>query len=483
MKISKTYFLFFFSLISGISYGQLEDYRLSDYKLPEFKRQSLDMKFDMSDDYSDKSYSEMFIQKHHFGLDPVLRYKRHVNNTDRQQFIRLDLGLGLDVDKSKTNDDEDKNTVSTLNIGSSYIDRFYNPKKNFLQLGMTTRYSYSSLDREAENDNEITNANFNIVPEIGLGKGRLEEVQYARKALYILKGLKDNGIINSDVSNEQVTGLADELAILAHRRYFDFRLNRIYSFQKIDSFMVANNLVDSVNGINYFTTIMDYWFYGAQRTRLQGERFTVFVRPKYEYRYSRETQERYSYVMGVFADAKERVYYNGWGIISGLKYEYHKPLDFKWQYRLTTSGYYTKEWIDVDTKKITTEGSTSKQQNNLELPALECYLINSIGYYPNTRTWLEIRQGNHFGYFFYRKNLSESHPEMEGALFRSDLEFNLSYYFSPRTQLEVKYNITYNKYNNMMAMSTSFSSTDMDYNRDLSAFSSSFSLSLNYAIF
>ena len=108
--------------------------------------------------------------------------------------INLNLQGQFNNSDYKPSNDSFLATQSTNNLNIGYDVRFYNPKKQFLSLGI-----HGSIGEDGNMNHFTTNSvktkagnqNFDVGfgASIGLGFGRIESVEDARQAIYILDEL------------------------------------------------------------------------------------------------------------------------------------------------------------------------------------------------------------------------------------------------------------------------------------------------------
>lgn len=108
---------------------------------------------------------------------------------------------------------------------------------------------------------------------IGFGKGRIEDVTSAVNALFLLKDLVKEGIING-FSSEQHENLAKGIVQLLNKRYLgDNRFIYIDQVAMLDSICKANNLGTTNNHLKYFNVLYDNLLYSPYR-RSSGKKLS-----------------------------------------------------------------------------------------------------------------------------------------------------------------------------------------------------------------
>lgn len=490
MQKQSTPLLILFLFFSAISNAQLENYKLSDYKLPEFTRQSLELEFIISDDYSNERTDFDSTLTHKFNFDPSFEYKRFTNSERNQKEIELSGNLGGHVNDDETSERTDDGRSVGMSALVDYRNRRYSQQKFFWEPDLIFRGRCSrGKEKDGYSKSDVqeyksVSVGITIKPGISIGKGRLEEVQYARQAIYMLEGLTKQGIIKQSVTTNTIISLADQLARLENKRFFDYRLHRINAFKQIDSLLFSHSLLDSTNAIEYFTTLLDFWDYGSPYIRKSGSVFRIFINP--EYTYSSYVGKNPKYDSNEVDDVIKREYNNELiAMETGIEYQYHKPIDYKWQYYLIANGRYSFSHKDDNEKYVRVKGEDSDDRL-IEYKRFNIYLVQAISYYPNTRTSIGLR--HNVSYFIDDQNDKSNTREWDydEGQFNTKLSGYLNYYFSPRVRLEANLSLEYRNEDNDNTRTTfySYSEPDVEIAQwGLNRFSSSFEVALKYAIF
>ena len=174
---------------------------------------------------------------------------------------------------------------NSINLES--IHRKYFKDKYYFEFNTELDSRLSISKRTDVVNNQSTNRDLNSIDAFiflpfKIGKGRIDNISDARQAIYMLEAFKEKGILDHDPSALEFTALADEISRIKNRRYFDFRLRRIYELERLDSFLQSNNYIKDQN-IRYFSTLNDMWVFGNNRTRFNGERIALAIYPGVDY--------------------------------------------------------------------------------------------------------------------------------------------------------------------------------------------------------
>lgn len=189
----KFLFLFAITLQAFALQAQINSFDLSTYQLPDIKRHQLDLTFDLNgsssvyDRYQRNSMDQFYKRNNIYG-DLGLSYNFYRNSRKYQgnQDIMFDFSSSFNNRK-----DKESTLYESFDAGSSFRinsrNRFYFKEKWFVSTNLhfngqlyrsTTDYEfYSSENRE-------NNLTLNI--PLGIGVGRIEQIQDAWLALFIL---------------------------------------------------------------------------------------------------------------------------------------------------------------------------------------------------------------------------------------------------------------------------------------------------------
>ncbi len=405
-----------------------DSYNLGSYKTPDIKRSSLDFQF-----YSHGEFATNQLSKDAYLLNGIAdtEFKKYVNN---RRFIGeqvVDFGIqgnsgssgGIDSNKSRS---------FSLNTSYSNSSKFYNSDNSFWKIGGNASFMFSNYKHS--DAGAYKTLQFNIAPQLGIGWGRIEPVQDARQAVYILDELSKKGVITTHLSDDEVNRFAQVISTVKNKRFLDSRLHLIDEISKVDSFLVYNGYVQE-SGAKYFTTLYDYWMYGSSFSRDAGSEISAEIIPQYNY---------------------NKVYaYNSWGDTKGvsakISYQYEKPVNLYWQ-----RSAYASAILSYSHYKLYNgfDGASDSRLANLAGGY-------SIGYYPNSRTNLNVGI-----------NESVILSDEDKIRYRSltNLALSAHYYISPQFRLSGNASLTYDKTN----------STGIDYSNK---WMGNYSLTLTYSFF
>jgi len=448
--------LFSFSLFTTKNLtAQTSSFKLSDYKNPDYFYQTLDLNFGLnsasevhnndnsSDFYNNKTFS--------IGSNARADYSSYANSRKSQSEFRAGLS-GSFSSETRNNSNELVQQQVKQNYFSHYesvylggLKRFYNQKLSYFEIGgsLNNTFNGSSGKSKSLNIDTVTNSTENSSKNftnssnlsILIGKGRIEQVQDARMALYLIEDLHRLNRDKRPASDEDVLELAKLITSLKYKRFFDNRLRKIAEITAIDSFMQQKGIVSSSDA-TYFTSLNDNWVYANNPIRNSGWRIFTGIEGSFNYNYSNGQVDHL-----IPAENKSETTYdrNRLGIyaVAGLNYE--KPINLKWQNSASFKARFGTRY-----EKSNTKYSDESDLNNYfeETPAMEIAANYGFGYYPNSRTWLTVNWQLTSSYKKQFTGTSKDDKENSTNRFfiYTGPNFNAYYYLSEKLRLSLNYN-------------------------------------------
>ncbi len=432
--------------------AQLTSYKLSDYALPDFERSSLDGTFSLNSsgyninqyylNYYSSSYGSGYGNyyessnryKHNslYGYTN-LQYNHMRNNSSVQQISQISLNLAGHKSKSEdgTTDksiDSDRYLYSYLRVNKVY--RWYYSGKNFLGIHADGHYNYynskyEDIERGEDYDNKSTTKKIDhdleITVPIKLGKGRIEQVQDAVRALYMVDALQKTGSVKATLSNDEITELASFIAQLRRQRYFDYRLQRIREYTALDSFLRENEILEK-SDVEYYAALSDMWLYANIPARGNGYRVSLNINPTYAFDYYENDEQ----------DVIQKKQFQK--VAFQAEFTYEKPVNLKWQ----QSAHLYIEAAPLKTKYEKKGYDFLTSQKSLAMQANGSY---GFGYYPNTRTQINLSALGVYTQVNYQSG-SSAESSLEGKAYTYGAAFDLYYYISPRLRWSAYVTIT-----------------------------------------
>jgi hypothetical protein len=383
------------------SVAQNTTFKLSDYKNPDYFYQTLDLNFGLSNSYdvrkNDNSNDFYNLNSYSFGSQAQAYYSSYANSRKSQSQFSASLsgsfGLNGQHNTYDQTSSETKQNVFSHNESLYFggLKRFYNDKLCYLEIGGSFSNSYSSnsgknkstISGNTSNSTQQSITSFRNTSDLSvlIGKGRIEQVQDARMALYLIE---DMHMLNRDkrpASDEDVLELARLITSLKYKRFFDDRLRKIAEITAIDSFMQQKGLVRTTDA-TYFTSLNDNWDYSNNPVRNSGWRVFTGIEGGFGYNNYKNKME---YIVPAQPTSEQKNINNRLNVfvVAGLDYE--KPINLTWQNSASVQAGFGTHY-DKSTIKVTDESDVNIYLG--ETPAMFFTASYGYGYYPNSRTWL-----------------------------------------------------------------------------------------------
>jgi hypothetical protein len=441
--------LFSLSIASLLCSSQTDKFDLSKYKLPDIKRQQLDVFFQSNGQNSSSKYffedksDSLKNEDRQFNGEYSLRYSYYHNSPKIQSFISA-CNLG---NYSKSKHDRTNYYLIDNKYFYNYLSFDYNLKYFFSPsnwfVATVPHYSLSYYNRNYNDENSDSKSIYtNASVGIGGGKGRIEQVQDFRHAVLLIEELEKRGVSARNISEAEMIELSTLISQLKNKRFFDSRKQKETELIALDSFFVNKGIVDE-KSIQYFTGLEDIWSYGGLQVRESGKQVMFSIIPEYNIGKDLIKEEN---------NTNEDLLIN-----YHLSFVSKNPISIKWQgnYGFGLNHEYLKR--------------LQQQNENLEEKSYQSHIFadGQIGYYPNTRTYFGLNS---------RITLSNRSDEkgFDNERYSAGLQVGTSAYYYISEKLRLGYNLHYNtsKYGIF-----NIDAEDANYNTFY------YSITLNYAIF
>ena len=468
--------LLIFLLNPQPSTAQEIEFDLRNYKTTNYERSSLDLNFDLSQRvtsdkqmldpvlWTDEEFKSDFSTRASIGYNELLlNRKRNISKgLSASTYI---LNRRIQEDQFRVSPDYilNKNSFYSFN-GSAYRDaeHFYSEDLNQfwkyrVQLDINTNSSYVINEHDTVKNEDSVFRSLNplrISGQLGHGFGRIEYVEDAIEAIYILDELKQKGIVDEDVTEEQIRSFADKITQLKKRRYFDNRIYQQVVMEEMIQFLNEKKLISS-ESIGLYNTVNDYHFLAGINTRPSGQKLSYGLTSNLVVSNSKDRlQESSSLSLGTTVGLK-------------VSYENYIPVDIHWQRNFSTT-------LNFDRSSAISRSNS----DDFGEPYINPYDFSSrtsylIGYYPSTRTTIT---SSVYAILNLNKLLKfeklNTRPTVE-----TGLNFSGNYYFSERLRLNATLNLLFTKDTEPDVPSNVFSNRDHNY------FNQSLEISFNYYIF
>ncbi|MDR2839658.1 MAG: hypothetical protein LBV75_00100 [Paludibacter sp.] len=398
------------------------NFDISKYFTPDIVRNQMAIDFNLNSDYSHKNSDyEAYTYRgtstdYNFVGNIASNFSRYVNT--RKKITDFIINLSWDknytshkyTEISPSNNKDRANIISADNyvLGLKYATKRYFPNLFFLIYDVSGNVSSgftqnTTKEQAFEKNQKLNKFVFNFTPSLGIGYGRMENVEDARQAVYIANALSKKHILARNLSNEELLELSQQISTIKNKRFLDARLHLTDEISTVDSFFVKKDLLSNA-GAAYFTTLYDMWQYGALFSRKAGYEISFITHPRYTYQYLHNIPE----LEGVVNNLNQTILENG------LVFNYEKPVKLNWQHSVEVGGF---------------------ANNSKYLSAWTSY---SLGYYPNTRTNIQAKVWQQI------RNQVDKYSDYSNYM--AGLNVSVNYYFSPYLKIAGSCNLDYEHY-------------------------------------
>ena len=430
-------------------YGQLDSFNLAHYKLADYKRKQLDFNFSSQLKQQRDNQSEFKTFNASGNFSAALGTYINSRTYQEQSSIQFSTNPGFNRLESFSISRYIRKSNSFNNtFNFFFINRFYLQKMFFLEADMNCGVSNrTSADKNtfydsqgqlsSSNKDDATNTNSSLNISLMLGYGRVEPVEDARLAVYILQDLEKLNKLTRTPDEDEILEFSALISQLKNKRYFDYRLHKIDELKEVDKFLHDKGLVKD-NDMAYFTAVNDNWDYSSGPARSAGSRIYAGINPgiagildlTHSYTYdSSMIQTSQNWHMGTNRNLDI-------AFLAG--FEWSKPVKLYWQLDAgVVANYLTSGSLNINHEFP----DTTKYRTNQFTPT-EYFMI---GWYPNSRTWLSARLALNQS-FYTSFSIIPSQPSSHSIVshmndYSGSLNLNLYYYFSPQLRLTGSWNL------------------------------------------
>lgn len=480
--------------------AQSETFKLSDYKNPDYLYQTLNLNFKFNNSlyFSKDKFLPDVNSNNQFNLssDANVSFSRYLNSRKRQGDTYLFFNTGIGSSRVNNSNDISNQEVKANNFSySEHLSittqqRFYNSKKYYFEADASlysgldgNKQIYKSMNTDTINssfDRKTKDFSNSFSGAFYLGKGRIEQVQDAQLAMYLIEDLQKLNRQKRISTDEDVLELAKLITKLKYKRFFDYRLRHIAEITAVDSFLQTNGIAGKADAM-YFTSLNDNWAYANNPVRQSGYRIFSGVEAGFSFDNNYYFHDDKLKLPGdETLETTQKQTAMDLFLVAG--YSYEKPVNLKWQKSANIkAGIGISQDKDSRRDQQATTDFTLKSYTEL-FPMLRLSANYGFGYYPNTRTWLT----------FNLLLIADGYKEMKGETketktdFKNTLdvstgpEVDAYYYLSERLRLNLNFSSRFYLINQKFiyenANETSGKTTSTFWNQNFSA-------SLTYSLF
>lgn len=380
-------------------------FKLSDYKNPNYLYQSLDLGFGFNNALNLSKTTNTSVSTGNnssFSLSAGADYLRFSNSLKNQSDLKISLDAYINSSfsgsKSKNPADESKTNYfrHSEQLSIDLSERYYNRNQQYFEINAALNNSFSKQIQNHEttvdtftyssktNQRDSRNS---VSVSFLIGKGRIEQVQDARLAIYLLDDLYKLNRNKRVATNEEVLELAGLITSLKYKRFFDSRLRKIAEITAIDSFLLRRGIAGTQDA-QYFTSLNDNWNYANNPARYSGYRLFTGIEADLMYHNFKNSHEITEPERSNNEMLAKQIT-PGLFLVAGIKHE--KPISLKLQRSASVKGSFgmRQEYSILDAFETSIIDTVTKFYQE-SLPSVRLTADYGYGYYPNSRTWLRI---------------------------------------------------------------------------------------------
>lgn len=427
------------NLSLNLSAQEYKNFDLNKYYTPDIVRNGLGLTFSANDNIYNRKTSQDSTVVNNFYWYFSPSFSSYKNTRKSTSIISIGGLSNGNIEKNKQTDNSDYRNYSNSDNSffANYASYFYSKKQNFLTIKISGNYNGTYQNDKKSTNNTSTNSFFNsssydMRPSIGIGKGRIELITDARQAIYILDELSSKNKLTNKLSNDEVFNFAQTISKVKNKRFLDARLRKIEEITTVDSFLVKNNYITSQDA-TYFTTLNDYWEYGALFERYSGHSIELNISPNISFGNSLQ-----QYLTSDTENSASTLAFNK---EINLIYRFEKSAGLNWQHSFSTNvglnfSDYTNESIDYS-------GNLNKTEEDITSGTLA--IRYSLNYFPSTRSRISA-YANHYSSITSYDNIKTNNiAQASSYSTTTNLATGIvaDYYFSQQLRLSTSIGASY----------------------------------------
>lgn len=450
-----------------------QEYNLNNFKYRYQQYKSLEFNYNTSGKFSHQNYSNKYTNSN-LNFIGTANLANFYNTDSKSKSEQLSLN-------TSTSNTYQNAIVRTFNIdenGFSPIDNPYTDRKeisNSVRNALSLGYSNSTTKFKGKKfinyyvNNSFSTENVNITYKdslkqsihqlrnslslgIGAGKGRLEYINDAVTAQFLLEDLKKSGLIAS-YSDEQVENLAKGIVQARNKRFLpDYRFTYIDQISLVDSVCKANKIV-SDNSLKYLSILYDNFMFANSTIQSRQSGKVMSHNISFSPYYDNMKMTKFLY-----PNFNITPYYN-LNLAYTFYYKNSRQINLKTQRSYSVSYQISNTW----------------QKDHQQLLNESINITYNYLFQPNSRTYLTA--GCNFSTWY---NLSKQNLNYQWTrIFEIGTNTTLKYFFSRRLMLTASANWSSTFYNRRYSSNNSASmQKPKDFNHQ-----ANFDSSISYYLF
>ncbi|MGZ8550986.1 MAG: hypothetical protein ACXWV2_10005 [Chitinophagaceae bacterium] len=426
--------LLFIAFTCNVYAQDSSTFKLKDYKYRTPGYKALQLSLSSSGGQSEISFPNVDDKNSYFQIWPSrVEYQRVVSTERKQSYQNFRILPYLSTRKTVASDITTKSLFLQSDLFWTINQRTFKKNDWFIEW---TNMLFGGFDQNKKTDpyirelvNQVTVGNeFSI----GTGKGRIENVQDAQVAMYIINDLQQQGLTSQVVDGNIINELAKLVTDLNNRRIFDYRRRRIYELTQIDQFLLEKGIANHTD-IRHFTVINDNWAFAFNPLRRSGTSWSFNLRAGASF--NCDFSERKN--VNVYTVDNRKYSYN---LGPQIKIEKYAPVNLKWQKNMgaTLTGLWNLGRVESESAY---NGNITRFKDSSSYIRSSLNLFYGLGFFPNNRTAINADiYFNVFRDWGKDQNLIETYTLISPSIY-----LNTNYFLGYRTRLQVGINLFYDR--------------------------------------
>ena len=410
-----------FSSISFSQVSELKKYPLKDFVAPEIKYRMFDLRTSL---YSSGLNGPSANSHNVFTFNADVAYLEYKNTQRHQGSSTASLATYFRSQSQKEDSVDGGYNFLVFDLNYHTQNRFYRKREVFFGVhGNISYYITPYSNYSGENDIKRQSHRFAITPYLSVGKGRVQPVESARRAIDILISMEKYNRLAIMPDSSLIDSLARVANRIRYKRFFDRRFKKIYQLEELDNAIQSLGLVNDPD-IVYFANLNDIWNFAPHFNRSSGQRIEGGLIPDFWYYSSNYDSDSEN---GQYKSNDRNI-----GLYGFFSYNRMRPVNYSWQSDIMidlTFGYFGDSYNqEHDTDDYSRKSSSWNGLLNASW---------QFGFFPNTRTYAGITP--YLGISYQR--VIEDTENIFGI--NTGLKFNMYYYLSPRLRFIFEANVSY----------------------------------------
>ena len=354
-----------------------------------------------------------------------------LKSTDRIQ-LATSAGLYTSFSGGKSDNQNVINKDKSFSVlpGASALNKWFS-KNMFTELGASISgnlYSYKTEILNQPAPQKYNQSQYSIAINMGIGKGRLENVIDMQNALWLNKVLEAAKSLSRSLTPEDLNDLGRSITKATNTRVLDTRKRIQFSLETVDAYLQQKGLINKTD-IAYFSNLNDILFFAFNNPRLAGAEKFIRLTPAIA---GWDNEQKYSNGIDKSVNWNKNTSLT---LSLGLNKYVPSSLTQQNNYGAFLQLSYTS--LKGSIKNFINDILTAETKSNSDWKKAAVNLFYTHAIYPNTRTTINFNLQSEIGYQDLDKQSS-----IYGS---ANLYANATYFISYRTRLTCAAGAAYQK--------------------------------------